>query len=225
MVSIVPTGSSSIGATGLPGTVRPDAREKSSSTSDSATPAVIEDASSESAWRIARQNAADALKLLDLAVSFGQSALDFARQGAAAARDGDGAALSAATEKLRAALADADVAGVGLLSGEDYTAALEPGGAALTIEGVDFSALLLSDSENFGAAQSALSQWTTIAGRLETHSALLGVVEQGVASSVRQDLDADAARLLALQVKQGLSATGASLINAKPSSVLSLFRS
>ena len=224
MVSIVPTGSTSIGATGVPGLTRPDARERSPS-SDAATPAVIEDASTESAWRIARQNAADALKILDLAVSFGQSALEFARQGAAAARDGDASTLAAATEKLRAALAEADSAGVGLLRGEDFTASLEPGGGALTVEGVDFSALLLSDSENLGQAQSALSNWTNIARRLETHTALLGVVEQGVASSVRQDIDADAARLLALQVKQGLSATGASLVNAKPSSVLGLFRS
>jgi hypothetical protein len=42
---------------------------------------------------------------------------------------------------------------------------------------------------------------------------------------VRHDLDADGARLLALQVRQGLEGVGsAPIANADPQSVLSLFR-
>jgi hypothetical protein len=42
---------------------------------------------------------------------------------------------------------------------------------------------------------------------------------------VRRDLDTDAARLLALQVRQGLEKTGASPIaNVEPQAVLTLFR-
>jgi hypothetical protein len=42
---------------------------------------------------------------------------------------------------------------------------------------------------------------------------------------VRTDLDADGARLMALQVRQGLEAAGAGAIaNVEPQAVLSLFR-
>jgi len=58
---------------------------------------------------------------------------------------------------------------------------------------------------------------------LEAHQGFLGAAES--AAAVRGDLNADTARLLALQVRQGLQAAGApSIANVEPQAVLSLFR-
>jgi hypothetical protein len=57
---------------------------------------------------------------------------------------------------------------------------------------------------------------------LEAHQGFLGAAE---AASVRSDLDADSARLMALQVRQGLeSANNLAIANTEPQAVLSLFR-
>ena len=59
---------------------------------------------------------------------------------------------------------------------------------------------------------------------LEAHQGFLGAAENSVAG-VRRDLDADSARLLALQVRQGLEGAGPSPIaNVEPQAVLALFR-
>ena len=57
---------------------------------------------------------------------------------------------------------------------------------------------------------------------LEAHQGFLGAAE---AANVRGDLDADTARLLALQVRQGLEKTGGvAIANAEPQAVLALFK-
>jgi hypothetical protein len=71
--------------------------------------------------------------------------------------------------------------------------------------------------------QDAMGRLLESVRALEAHQGFLGAVE-GVAN-VSNDLDADGARLLALQVRQGLEASGASAIaNVEPQAVLSLFR-
>jgi hypothetical protein len=56
---------------------------------------------------------------------------------------------------------------------------------------------------------------------LEAHQGFLAAAEAGA----RGDFDADGARLLALQIRQGLDAAGgAPIANAEPQAVLSLFR-
>lgn len=62
------------------------------------------------------------------------------------------------------------------------------------------------------------------AARLGGHDKLLSALDSALASSVRVDLDADAARLIALQVRQDLSRSTSPIANAAPSAVLALFR-
>jgi hypothetical protein len=62
------------------------------------------------------------------------------------------------------------------------------------------------------------------AQRLQAHDGFLALAESGAPSSVCADLDADAARLLALKVRQDLNAAGGVIANARPDSLLELFR-
>jgi hypothetical protein len=71
--------------------------------------------------------------------------------------------------------------------------------------------------------QDAMNRLLESARALEAHQGFLGAVEG--AANVRGDLDADGARLMALQVRQGLEASGAAPIaNVEPQAVLMLFR-
>lgn len=60
--------------------------------------------------------------------------------------------------------------------------------------------------------------------RLGQHDAVLGALDAALAQNVKPDLDADAARLLALQVRQDLSQGSSPIANARPSSLLAYFR-
>lgn len=62
------------------------------------------------------------------------------------------------------------------------------------------------------------------AARLEGHDRLLSALENALSAQVTTDLDADAARLIALQVRQELSRSASPIANASPSAVLALFR-
>jgi hypothetical protein len=74
------------------------------------------------------------------------------------------------------------------------------------------------------AVQSMMTRYSDAARGLQAHQGFLGAVNDANAS-VRTDLDADGARLMALQVRQGLEAAGAGAIaNVEPQAVLSLFR-
>jgi len=71
--------------------------------------------------------------------------------------------------------------------------------------------------------QDSMNRLIDSARALEAHQGFLGAAEG--AMGVRNDLDAESARLLALQVRQGLqSLGGASIANAEPQAVLTLFR-
>jgi hypothetical protein len=141
---------------------------------------------------------------------------------------------------------DAVAQGARLVTGESVQVQAEPGGAPVAIEGVD---LRLKDApqdedvfaisknasvsdvdlpqalqRSLDALQSAMAQLMDAARALEAHQGFLGAAE-GAAAGVRTDLDAEGARLLALQVRQGLQAMGAAPIaNVEPQAVLSLFR-
>jgi hypothetical protein len=151
------------------------------------------------------------------------------------------AALSAFAERLDAALAR----GAHIAAGEDVTVQAEPGGAPVVIGGVDLrlmpapgaadvilvSANARADDDALGHAaqrsldklQEAMSRLVDAVRALEAHHGFLGAVDG--AGGVRRDLDTDGARLLALQVRQGLEAAGAPAIaNVEPQAVLSLFR-
>ncbi|MCC6786855.1 MAG: hypothetical protein IT547_03370 [Hyphomonadaceae bacterium] len=127
--------------------------------------------------------------------------------------------------------------GAFVLAGQDVGVQAEPGAPETTIAGVDLrlggDTLLMSgdanaDEATLQAAQKSMENLQAAMGRLvdsaralEAHQGFLSAAEAGA----RGDFDADGARLLALQVRQGLEAAGAvSIANAEPQAVLSLFR-
>lgn len=149
--------------------------------------------------------------------------------------------LTAYSDRLDAALAR----GARLVAGQELTVQAEPGAAPVVIPGADLrlkaeagggdvmavAANARADDPALAqAAQRSLERLQDAMGRLiesmralEAHQGFLGAVES--AAGVRRDIDTDGARLLALQVRQGLEAAGASAIaNVEPQAVLTLFR-
>lgn len=154
------------------------------------------------------------------------------------AKSGDQAALTDALKSFSERVEAAINRGANVLSGEDVTVQAEPNGVPVTIPGVDLrldSGVILvsadaqaNDASLGQAAQKSLENLQEAMGRLvdsarslEAHQGFLGAAEAGA----RGDFDADGARLLALQVRQGLEAVGGvAIANAEPQAVLSLFR-
>jgi hypothetical protein len=88
---------------------------------------------------------------------------------------------------------------------------------------VDDEGLPTAVQKSLEKLQEAMTRLLDAMRALEAHQGFLGAAEG--AANVRSDLDADSARLLALQVRQGLEAAGsASIANVEPQAVLSLFR-
>ncbi len=157
-----------------------------------------------------------------------------AREGAAGQAELD-ALLSSYAKRVEAALAE----GACVAAGESISVQAEPNAPPVTIAGVDLrlgsaialSAAMRADDARLGqAAQRSLETLQEAMGRLldsgralEAHQGFLDAAA-GATSSVRHDLDTDGARLLALQVRQGLEDAGAPIANVQPQAVLSLFR-
>jgi len=194
----------------------------------------------------ARESVREALRQVDLARELARDAQTLlvtaqsAARGEASQSDLD-EALAGYARKVDVARADGGV----LLAGEDVAVQAEPGAGALVIGGADLQIkanpsdggiiqLSLSakadDASTVGAVQASLDRLQAVVGRLsesgkalEAHDRLLGAAETAI--GVRGDLNADSARLMALQVRQGLEqAPGVSIANAEPQSVLALFR-
>lgn len=145
------------------------------------------------------------------------------------------ALLGAFKTRVQAVLAD----GGTLAGGQNAQITAEPGATPLTIPGVDLRlggdvisvgedaqatdpALTANAQKSLETLQDVMSRLLDSARSLEAHQGFLGAAE-GV-TNVRTDLDADSARLLALQVRQGLEAFRGSIANVEPQAVLSLFR-
>lgn len=194
----------------------------------------------------ARESVREALRQVDLARDLARDAQTLlvtaqsAARGEASQSDLD-EALGAYAHKVDVARADGGV----LLTGEDVMVQAEPGASALVIGGADLQLkanpsaagiIQLSlgakadDGATTGVAQASLDRLQAVVGRLsesakalEAHDRLLGAAETAI--GVRGDLNADSARLMALQVRQGLEqAPGVSIANVEPQSVLALFR-
>lgn len=153
------------------------------------------------------------------------------------AKSGDQAGLSDAISAFGQRIDSAIGRGAVVLAGQSVAVQAEPGAGAVTIPGVDLRlsgdvlALgvdALADEATVQAAQKSMENLQMAMGRLvdsaralEAHQGFLGAAEAGA----RGDYDADGARLLALQVRQGLESMGSvSIANAEPQAVLSLFR-
>jgi hypothetical protein len=195
------------------------------------------------AWSASRQSVRDGLNQVHQALAIGADAQSMLVQVIQIARDGGSqeqldAVLSSFAERVEAALGD----GAKLVAGGSLSVQAEPGADAVEVVGADLrlqdepgellqltKASSVSDADliktaqaSLDALQKAMESLLDAARSLEAHQGFLGAVS---AANVANDLDADGARLLALQVRQGLDAIGgASIANAEPQAVLTLFR-
>jgi hypothetical protein len=195
---------------------------------------------SSSAIAAARDSVRDGLMQVHQALALGHDAQAMLVQAQALAR-GEGsqadldALLAGYSQRLEAAVGQ----GARLAAGEDVSVQAEPNAPAVTIAGIDLSLggaaiavgadAQLDDPDLAQAVQSsleslqeAMSRLLDSARALEAHQGFLGAAAG--AGGVRHDLDTDSARLLALQVRQGLEGAGAPIANVEPQAVLSLFR-
>ena len=198
-------------------------------------------------WSGARDSVRGGLALVHEALAVGHEAQSLLLQVRELARTGGDDAqakldslLTGFSQRLEAAVAR----GARLLEGEALAVEAEPGAAPVDVAGADLRLKVrpepkdvLQISANARADDAELAQQALVsldrlqgameklldaARALEAHQGFLGALD---GAGVRHDLDADGARLLALQARQGLSAVGAKPIaNAEPQAVLSLFR-
>lgn len=200
---------------------------------------------SSAALNAARESVRAGIAQVQEALALGQEAQAMLVKAQAAARAGAqndlDVALKGFAERLEAALSR----GASLVAGGAIAIQAEPGGQPVTVEGVDLrlkpapsaddvigvAAGARVDDPDLGALvqrsleklQEEMSRLLEQVRALEAHQGFLGAAES--AAAVRGDLNADTARLLALQVRQGLQAAGApSIANVEPQAVLSLFR-
>lgn len=200
------------------------------------------------AFAVARESVRAAVAQLQSTLALGQEAQSLFVNLQAIARSGAPDAqqqLDAALGGYRARTDSALSRGAQLAAGESISVLAEPGGEPIVIAGADLrlkpqpgaADLIVVPAEaraddadlaaraqrSLEAVQEAMAKLTDAARALEAHQGFLGAAE--AAAHVRGDLDADSARLLALQVRQGLEAAGAGPIaNVEPQAVLSLFR-
>jgi hypothetical protein len=150
--------------------------------------------------------------------------------------------------KLQSAAGDAEAQGARMVRGQSISVTAEPGAAPITIPGLDLqvrnapssgdliqvpasgdidaAALQSQAKASLDNLRAQLSRLGDARNALDQHSSLLSAASGSATSGVQTDLDAEGARLLALQVRQGLSQSNAtSIVNVEPGAVLSLFRS
>lgn len=194
------------------------------------------------AWSAARESVRQGLAQLGTALAAGRDVIDLLSQIqsiAEGAPDDPAAAqtkLDDSLAKLRQRIDDALANGARVLAGEDVSIQAEPGAPAVTVAGAnlnfdipttvdDPAALSAAALRAREAVQGAMDRFFDAVRALNAHQGFLGAIEGAASAGVRADLDADAARLLALKVRQGLDAAGgASIANVEPQAVLSLFR-
>jgi hypothetical protein len=204
------------------------------------------------AWAAARESVRAGLEQVQTALDVGRAGqvllaridelAEAYREDPDAAEADLAAALAKFAERVEAAIAE----GARLLAGEDVSVQAEAGATPISVEGLDLrfavgaggvfefdaearfgdnpAALSEAVAHSRAALQAGLQRLADSARALEAHQGFLGVLA-GAANGVRDDLDADAARLVALQVRQDLDGlSGAAIANVEPKSVLSLFR-
>lgn len=196
-----------------------------------------------------RESVRAALADVHQTLALGHEAQTMLVQAQALARSGDADAQAQLDAVLAqfASRVDAVVGqGVRLAAGATMSVQAEMGAAAVEVSGVDLrlkddpaandviqvrQGASVSDPNLARDAQASLDQLQKAMERLldsarslEAHQGFLSAAESA-AMGVRTDLDADGARLLALQAKQGLEKIGAaSIANVEPQAVLHLFR-
>ena len=203
------------------------------------------------AWRAARESVRQGIAQLNEALTAGRDVYGLLGKisSLAHAPDAEGAQaeLDDTLEKLRTRVDAAISQGARLLAGDDLAVQAEPGAPGVLVHGIDLrikaspgygdpiavaldadlsdpAALAQAAQRSIDALQTGMDRLVDAARALDALQGFLSAAE-GAVTGVRGDLDADAARLTALQVRQGLSAAGAaSIANVEPQAVLSLFR-
>ena len=135
---------------------------------------------------------------------------------------------------------EAAAQGNALVKGQDISVNADPGSPPLSIRGADLSLggeiigiandASISDSALSSAVQDGLDRLAPVlehlgeaSSALQAHQGFLGAAQNAISGVT--DLNADSARLLALQVRQGLEAeSGRAIANVEPQAVLALFR-
>ena len=200
-------------------------------------------------WSAARDSVRKGLAQLGEALAAGRDVYALLNKVSTLAQtpDSSQADLNDTLDALQRRVEDAVAQGASVVSGADLTVQAEPGAPGVTVHGVD---LRLKSSPGYGDAiavprnatldnppalaaaaqksmdqvQSGMDRLIDAARALDAHQGFLGAAADAV-SGVSRDLDADSARLMALQVRQGLDASGgAAIANVEPQAVLSLFR-
>jgi hypothetical protein len=133
------------------------------------------------------------------------------------------APISAQLADFAAQLRAADGLSGGLLTGGSLAVRTSPEGGAVEIEGVDVRALG-SDAESVKTLSAALARFASAADKLTAHARLAATTLNGL-QGVNADLDADQARLTALDAAQGLRGVSPAIANASPLSLLAFFQS
>lgn len=192
---------------------------------------------------LARESVRAALAQLHEALVLGREAQTMLMRTQELAGAGAQAEFDSAFAGFAARIEHAVAGGLRILAGESLSVQAEPGGDPVTIAGADLRvkgepgpadvisiphgariddpALPQMAQRSLEALQQAMSRFLDAAKALEAHSGFLGAAEGAL--NVRPDLDADGARLMALQIRQGLEGAGA-IANVEPQAVLSLFR-
>ncbi len=193
-------------------------------------------------WRGARDAARSGLASLSLSAAAGRQAGALLDEIAAAAQEGRTQDVQSLVERLRVGVQSAIGGGASLLAGQSLRLDLNGEAGAFQVEGADLrfapppEAALATDegAQAVGAAASQAAreargfaaQWDEAVRKLSAHEGVLAAATQvGQGAGVR-DLDAEGARLLALQVRQSLSEAGAgmAIANGDPRALLALFK-
>ena len=197
-------------------------------------------------WNAARDSVRQALADIDLSLAAGRDAAALIARIGEAARGGDEATLRTLLAQLDGVVTEAVNAGATALAGATVSAAAEPDAPAFEVQGVDLrlcddaddrlgrasnaatpeaAAVAASAAqETLARLDAALGRLSAASARLHAHEGFLAALQSNVAGDVKTDIDAEAARLIALNVRQGLAQSEAAIVSANPDSVLSLFR-
>lgn len=114
------------------------------------------------------------------------------------------------------------------LTPQDFTT----GGPSIGLAGTDLlgssddlAALLGQVDAAAGAVDGQLAQLKGKSDQIQTHLGVIGQLQNALGGPNPVDLDADSARLQALQIQQALTGQGGGLVNQAPQTLLALFRS
>lgn len=200
-------------------------------------------------WASARASVASGLGQVGDALAVGRdiyaqlnTIADLAETGGDDAASQLSAALDAISQRVSGALSGGNV----LVGGGAISVQAEPGAPDVVVQGLDLqlkdtpgasdvlslgrnatlddpAALAAAVQRSMDALQGGMENLLDAARALGAHQGFLDAA--GAAAGVNPDLDADSARLAALQVRQGLAATNMGITSADPQAVLALFRS